>query len=419
MAPLGLRDRDAGTVTLSTSLGLWKKLDRIRRNPGVAVAYHAREHGLTDRPGFVLVQGRASFDPEPDREWLESITPEWDRFLGPRLEGPRGRHAQHLLLGAGRDHRSRSSGSLAGPTPERPARRRSSGTARPAGPPPQKPPKGGTAPREDTAKVAAHVERLPHTLLGWCGTDGMPEVVPVTARQGGRRRRRARGPGRNRAGGRPPRRAHLALVQAADGRPGAAHPHRLGRGKRRAASSTRRTPRRATGCPRRRRLTTLGSASLATADASLARRPASRASHRRRPHVHRDRDSSPASRPRRGLRRPYETRRRGHGRGGRSRGLRLLPGRGNRLASRRLPLDVTRGVRSRAAADRVVRAIGARTSGRSPTTSSRSSPRSDRDSQAVSALRAAARTSRRPRRSAPPSPLPPGSSGGGRASRSA
>ena len=32
MAPLGLRDREAGTVTLSTSLALWRKLDRIRRN---------------------------------------------------------------------------------------------------------------------------------------------------------------------------------------------------------------------------------------------------------------------------------------------------------------------------------------------------------------------------------------------------
>jgi hypothetical protein len=91
MAPLGLRDREAGTVTLTTSLGLWKKLDRIRRNSGVAVAYHAREHGLTDRPGFVLVQGRASFSTTPDRAWLESITPEWDRFLGPRSSGPVGR----------------------------------------------------------------------------------------------------------------------------------------------------------------------------------------------------------------------------------------------------------------------------------------------------------------------------------------
>ena len=26
MAPLGIRDRERGTVTLSTSLGLWKKL---------------------------------------------------------------------------------------------------------------------------------------------------------------------------------------------------------------------------------------------------------------------------------------------------------------------------------------------------------------------------------------------------------
>ena len=91
MAPLGLRDREAGTVTLTTSLALWKKLDRIRRNPGVAVAYHAREHGRTDRPGFVLVQGRASFSTTPDRAWLESITPEWDRFLEPRSSGPIGR----------------------------------------------------------------------------------------------------------------------------------------------------------------------------------------------------------------------------------------------------------------------------------------------------------------------------------------
>ncbi len=91
MAPLGLRDREAGTVTLSTSLGLWKKLDRIRRNPGVAVAYHAREHGFSDRPGYVLVQGRASFSTTPDREWLESITPAWDRFLEPRADGLLGR----------------------------------------------------------------------------------------------------------------------------------------------------------------------------------------------------------------------------------------------------------------------------------------------------------------------------------------
>ena len=179
MAPLGIRDREAGTVTLSTSLGLWKKLDRIRRNPGVAVAYHAREHGLTDRPGFVLVQGRASFDPEPDREWLESITPEWDRFLGPRLGGIRGRllntyYWERVAIEIQVER------VVAWPETEATGMPAIHGAARPAGPPPQKPPKGGTGPRESTEKVAAHVERLPHTLLGWCGADGMPEVAPVT-----------------------------------------------------------------------------------------------------------------------------------------------------------------------------------------------------------------------------------------------
>ena len=50
-----------------------------------------REHGFTGRPGFVLVQGRASFSPTPDRVWLESIEPNWDRFLVPRSSGALGR----------------------------------------------------------------------------------------------------------------------------------------------------------------------------------------------------------------------------------------------------------------------------------------------------------------------------------------
>jgi len=179
MAPLGLRDREAGTVTLSTSLGLWKKLDRVRRNSGVAVAYHAREYGLTDKPGFVLVQGRASFDPEPDREWLESITPEWDRFLGPRLGGIRGKmlnvyYWERVAIEIQVER------IVSWPETEATGTPAIYGEVRPARPPPQKPPKGGTGPRESTEKVAAYVERLPHTLLGWCGTDGMPEVAPVT-----------------------------------------------------------------------------------------------------------------------------------------------------------------------------------------------------------------------------------------------
>jgi len=57
-----VRDRDAGTVSpLRTSIGLWKKLERIQREPRVAIAYHTREHGFSDRDEYVLVQGHVSF----------------------------------------------------------------------------------------------------------------------------------------------------------------------------------------------------------------------------------------------------------------------------------------------------------------------------------------------------------------------
>jgi hypothetical protein len=184
MAPLALRDREAGTVTLTTSQAMWKKLDRIRRNPGVAVAYHAREHGLTTRPGFVLVQGRASFPTTADRSWLESITPEWERFLGPRSTGLSGRMLEVYYwqrvpitiqverIVAYPDAQAAGAPQVLGEPRAQPAH-------------PQQPPRGGTTPRIDSSKVAAHLQRLPHTLLGWCGSDELPEVVPAAAVESG------------------------------------------------------------------------------------------------------------------------------------------------------------------------------------------------------------------------------------------
>ncbi len=50
----------------------------------------------------------------------------------------------------------------------------------PEGPPAaQRPPRHGTRPRVDTSKVAARVHRLPHALLGWVQTDGLPMVARV------------------------------------------------------------------------------------------------------------------------------------------------------------------------------------------------------------------------------------------------
>lgn len=179
MAPMGLRDRAAGTVTLTTSLGLPHKVARLRRQPAIALAYHAREHGYSALPHFVLVQGTALVDDQPDRAWLESITPAWSRFLGPRHTGPAGRlmdiyYWRRLRVTVRAERIVVQPGSAAeGATVF--------GTPLSTEPPPQTAPKQGTEPRVDTGKVARDMARLPHTLLGWVGADGLPTMTRVRA----------------------------------------------------------------------------------------------------------------------------------------------------------------------------------------------------------------------------------------------
>src|SRR3954469_10151298 len=71
VAPIGLRDRDEGTVSFTTSLGFGRQLQRIEHDPRVSLAYHAREHGHSSSGRYVLVQGNASVVKEPDQEYLE------------------------------------------------------------------------------------------------------------------------------------------------------------------------------------------------------------------------------------------------------------------------------------------------------------------------------------------------------------
>jgi hypothetical protein len=178
IAPLGLRDRERATVTVTTSLALWRKLDRIRRRPGVAMAYHTRRLGQTSRPGFVLVQGKASFSTAPDRQWLESITPQVERDLGPRKTGLTGRllhtyYWERVGIEIAVERVIAWAQTDASGEPE------VFGSPRPGPAPPQKPPGGGTGARVKVERVARAVERHPDTLLGWCGADELPEVVPV------------------------------------------------------------------------------------------------------------------------------------------------------------------------------------------------------------------------------------------------
>jgi hypothetical protein len=178
---LGLRSREAGTVSFTTSLGFGRKLERIVADPRIAVAYHTRQHGLSSRPGYILVQGRAVVRGATDAE-REDITERatrfmgsvatgwfWDRWLavyyydrvivdvaaerilwwpsGDNLEDPE-------VLGA------------ALPTTEVPT---------------QSPPRDPTVARVPMATVAKTVRKLPHQLLGVVQADGMPLVLPARA----------------------------------------------------------------------------------------------------------------------------------------------------------------------------------------------------------------------------------------------
>lgn len=179
------RDRGAGTLTaVNSSVGGWRKLERIRRNPKVALAFHTREHGLGDRPEYVLVQGRASLS-QPIPDYPATIPDRWERFEPwPRI-GPLWRrwlrvYALRVEIEVAVE-RVVVWPSLAGEgTPS------VHGAALPETPPaPQEPPRNGTGPRLDARRAASAAARLPHALLGWIGSDGYPMAVPVGVVDGG------------------------------------------------------------------------------------------------------------------------------------------------------------------------------------------------------------------------------------------
>jgi Pyridoxamine 5'-phosphate oxidase len=172
VAPIGLRDRDAGTVAFTTSLGLGKKLERLRRDPRVALAYHAREHGLGPQHDrrFVLVQGTASFSDEaPPRDALDRIGAQAEPFMGPPRRGPfwdrwlQAYYVDRIQVTVAVERVLH--------LPEEPP---------PPAAPAQSPPRNGAAPRVDCPRAARRLQRTAHHLLGWRGADGFPIIAPVT-----------------------------------------------------------------------------------------------------------------------------------------------------------------------------------------------------------------------------------------------
>ena len=181
VAPVGLRDRDAGTVSFTTSLGFGRKLERIKRDRRIALAYHAREHGFSSSPLYVLVQGRATIVTEPDRDFLDNVLrprvirhmgePKrgvfWDRWLAAYYDDRVPVHVEVERIVSWPDLRCGGEPAAHGvPLPGEP-------------PEPQKPPKNGTGPRVDAERAAKRLQAHPHQLLAYRGSDGYPVVVPA------------------------------------------------------------------------------------------------------------------------------------------------------------------------------------------------------------------------------------------------
>jgi hypothetical protein len=181
VAPVGLRDREAGTVSFTTSLGFGKKLERISGNPRVGLAYHARKHGFATGDGYVLVQGDADVTLEPDRAYLENeLGPRAERFMGPPREGVfwdrwlREYYGDRVPVAVSAERVA------SWPDTALRGERETFGSGWPAeAPPPQAAPGKGTAPRVDAQRAARRVASLPYRLLGFVGADGYPMLVPV------------------------------------------------------------------------------------------------------------------------------------------------------------------------------------------------------------------------------------------------
>jgi hypothetical protein len=179
VAPCGIERRDQGVVGFTTSLGFGKKLERIVRDPHIALAYHSREHGFSVSQAFVLAQGIASVDLTPSRARLEALSPQVGRYLGEPKRGAvwdrllREYYQERVFVDIGVERMVSWPGLDAHGDPE------VTGAARPGPPAPQAPPKNGMGPRVDVDKAAGRIATLPHRVLAYRGADGFPVVVPV------------------------------------------------------------------------------------------------------------------------------------------------------------------------------------------------------------------------------------------------
>jgi hypothetical protein len=176
VCPLGLRDRDQDRVGFTTSTGYGRKLERIAADNRVALAFHTRTHGHTDRPGFVLAQGEASVD--TTKATLARAAAQAPLYLGPLATGwfwdrwLRVYYQRRVVVWiqlrriAVRAPDGTLVQVIGEPLPD-------------AAPPVQRPPRNGSVPRLNAQRAGRRVAAKPNRLLTYRDADGYPAVVPV------------------------------------------------------------------------------------------------------------------------------------------------------------------------------------------------------------------------------------------------
>ena len=178
VAPIGLRDRDAGTVSFTTSLGFGRKLERIHANPNVALSYHTRQHGRTQRPGHVLINGTATIRLPTSEAERNDLRERAADHLGPLATGRfwdwwlDAYYQDRVIVDIAVQRVVYSPPGSTTPVV--------TGRAMPATTPYEQPPPGdATRARVPPRRVARSLRRSPHCLLSWTDADGDPVITPI------------------------------------------------------------------------------------------------------------------------------------------------------------------------------------------------------------------------------------------------
>ncbi|OBK13742.1 pyridoxamine 5'-phosphate oxidase family protein [Mycobacterium asiaticum] len=182
MTNFGPHDRSTGTARVNSSASANKKLDRTRRNPNVALAFHTRHFSTASSRQYVLVQGTATIG-EPIENYPATLGERWKEKEGPLPNAVWRRWLRIYYTRLSVDIAVRRI--IVWPDLRAGGEPTIIGEALSPPPSSQRPPAGGTAARVDCDRVAKAAGKLENLLLGWVGDDGLPVVVPVSVSTSG------------------------------------------------------------------------------------------------------------------------------------------------------------------------------------------------------------------------------------------